>query len=83
VTVRQLPLSCSDTRHRSSAAAVGASSAKLVAVQTGSDTRVAPKPLPRPHYVVAIVADVVTSVTNGSQAIEQVRCIRRRPEHAR
>ena len=63
-----IPMTCRDTRHRSSAAAVGGSSAQSDAVQTSSDTRAAPTPLPRPdalHYVIAIVVDVDTGVTNG------------------
>jgi len=42
-------MSCPDTRHRCSTATVGVSSAQKDAVQTGSDTRAAPNPLPRPR----------------------------------
>jgi hypothetical protein len=40
------PMTCPDTRHRSSTGAVGVSSAQTDALQTGSDTRAAPIPLP-------------------------------------
>ena len=42
------PMTCPDTRHRSSAAAVDVSSAQTDAIQAGSDTRAAPIPLPPP-----------------------------------
>ena len=55
------PVTCSNMKHRSSTATVDVSSAQLHAVQAGSDTRVAPDPLPRPdaaHCVFAIAVDV-------------------------
>jgi hypothetical protein len=55
VTVRQRTITCPDTRHRSSAGAVGISSAPLDVLQAGSDTRAAPTPLPRPMPCIAIV----------------------------
>ena len=54
-------VTCPDMRHRSSAATVGISSTQLAAIQAGSDTRVAPNPLPHAdamHDVIAITVDV-------------------------
>lgn len=61
------PMTCPDMRHHSSAATVSASSTQMDAVQTSSDARVAPTPLPADaaHYVNAIVVDGDATATNG------------------
>ena len=49
MTVRQTPVTCPNTRHRSSTPAVDVRSAQFDAVQACSDTRAAPILLPRPQ----------------------------------